>query len=112
MGIHNQYNLEFGKIKNNSRIEYICYTNNILYNGLAEKIRIMHPVECEGLINEIELAESQQEFEQFFSLDRSGASDNEGITITPPNIIIDNVLSIPMNNMKLILIEWLNFIRN
>ncbi|HEV7348619.1 hypothetical protein [Telluribacter sp.] len=111
MGIHSQYNLEFGKIKHNNWVEYRCYTNNIAYRRLAEKLRIMHPVECEGLIEDIELAESQQYFEEYFSLNRSGASDDEEIKIDPPNIIIDKVLSIPFNDMKLLLQEWLDFIR-
>lgn len=108
---HEQYNLSFAKIISNNIIQYDCYQINNLNNfgSLAEKLRLMHKIECEGLIQEIILSQNEEYFEQYFSLDRSGASDNESIEITKENVIIDGILIIPNQDMKLLLDEWLNF---
>ncbi|RYJ44946.1 hypothetical protein [Flavobacterium beibuense] len=106
-----QYQLEFLKVLNNNRVDYECYHTgqNPDFNRLAFKLYIMDKLECEGLIDEINNAENGEYYEHFFSLDNAAASDEDGIEIVPPNIIIDNQLIISFSDMKQLLDEWLDF---
>jgi hypothetical protein len=112
MSRHEQYNLQFGKMKDDSIYEFVCYQigNNQPYYRLAEKLRLMHKIECIALIDSIDAALNGQYYEQYFSVDRDSASDSDGIEIIPPNIIIDDIITIPMEHMKEILQEWIDFI--
>lgn len=112
MATHEQYNLKFGKNIYDNDNEFVCYQigNNQTYYRLAEKLRLMHKIECIGLIEDINAAQNNQYYEQYFAIDRDSASDSDGIEILPPNVIIDSSIIIPLQDMKEILQEWLAFI--
>jgi hypothetical protein len=106
-----QYNLIFRRIIDDGYTEFLCYQldNDLPYARLAEKLRLMHKVECLGLIETIEDAENNQYYEEYFSLDRDAASDTDEIRILPPNVIIDQDIIIPFQDMKELLQEWVTF---
>jgi hypothetical protein len=112
MVTHEQYNLKFEKKIYDNEYEFVCYQigNNQSYYGLAEKLRLMHKIECIGLIDSIDAAQNSQYYERYYSIDRGEANDSNGIEISPSNVIIDSTITIPLQDMKEILQEWLTFI--
>ncbi|KRT15670.1 hypothetical protein ASU31_13475 [Pedobacter ginsenosidimutans] len=110
-----EYNLFFKKSIDDGYTEYGCYTSytigdNQTYERLAAKLTLMHRVECEGLIESIIAAQSNKYYEQYFAIDSDSASDDDGIEIAPPNVIIDGKLIISFTDMIQILDEWIDFI--
>jgi len=111
---HEEYNLKFVIIQlPNGSIRYSC-TQDIPdgYATLVGIIPRISAIESEALIEEIENAENGAYYEQYFSLDASTASDDDGIEIAPPNIIFNSVLSIPFADAKMLIQEWLDFLNS
>jgi hypothetical protein len=69
----------------------------------------MHQSECEGLIESIHDAENGKYYEEFFALDTDTVSDNDQTHMLPPNIIIDNSVTISFSDIKNLLREWTFF---
>lgn len=109
-----QYQLRFYKVYSDNRIEYMCdHTGqNAKYNRLALKLSLMHKIECEALIETILDAENGEYYETDFVLNADTASDEDGIEISYPNVIIDNQLSISFIDMKILLQEWIDYKEN
>lgn len=112
---HQEYNLKFVKIKpkTGGSIFYLC-TQDIpdQYATLTGIIDKISATECTALIEEIENAENGNYYEQFFSLNASTASDDDGIEIAPPNVIFNSVLPIPFADAKLLIQEWSDFLNS
>ncbi|SFN59001.1 hypothetical protein SAMN05444143_1304 [Flavobacterium succinicans] len=72
----------------------------------------MHIIECEGLLTDIIEAQKGSYFEEYFVLDKGEASDEDELKISPPNIIINLYTKIPLEDMKNLLMEWINFVKN
>ncbi|WP_136468741.1 hypothetical protein [Flagellimonas onchidii] len=112
MAKHEEFNLKFVKIQPPiGSIRYSC-TQDIpdSYATLVGIIPRISAIECEALIEEIENAENGAYYEQYFSLDASAASDDDGIEINPPNVVFNSVLSIPFADAKMLIQEWLDFL--
>lgn len=107
----NKFNLIFEKKRHWFSVDYDCYTKypNHEYARLASKLSLMTPNECEGLVESINDADNGQYYEEFFALDADSASDDDEIHISPPNIIIDNTITISFVDMKMLLQEWIDF---
>ena len=105
-----KYDLIFEKQGYGDNIEFSCYRlNNIQHYNLAAKLRLMHRLECEYLIEVIIAAENNEYYEEYFAIDRDAANDFDEIRISPPNVVIDTVDVIPFEDMKGILSEWVEF---
>lgn len=111
MSKRQEYGLQFSKELKRDIIRFKCHYigKNPLLISLAFKLTIMHKIECKGLIEEIINAENGEYYEQYFALDCDAASDNDCIEIAPPNVIIDNELTISFTDMKLLLQEYIDF---
>lgn len=71
----------------------------------------MHKIECEALVDEIEAAENNEYYEEYFAIDNDAASDSDEIYIKPPYVIIDKEIIIPFQDMKDLLMEKNRFPR-
>nr|WP_293294702.1 hypothetical protein [Allomuricauda sp.] len=111
---HEEFNLRFVKTSSlNGKFDYWCTQDTP--DGYATLVGIIpriSAIECEALIQEIENAENGVFYEQYFSLDASTASDEDGIEITPPNVIFNSVLPIPFADTKMLIQEWLDFLNS
>ena len=113
MTIKDKYKLSFAKTNENGKIFFICNNlGNIDCQRIANKINQMHIIECEGLLNEIIETQKGNYFEEYFALDNDEASDEDQLRISPPNIIINLATKIPLEDMKNLLMEWIDFVKN
>lgn len=111
MSKSDQYHLAFAKRHDGKSIEYIVHAlGSAEEYTIARKIQVMHIPECEGLIKEIQSAQDGDYFEEYFSIDRSAASDDDKIELSTTHITIDTVV-VPLQDMKEILQEWLAFVK-
>lgn len=111
---HEEFNLKFVKTApSNGEFDYWCTQDTPdSYATLVGVIPRISIIECEALIEEIENAENGAYYEQYFSLDVSAASDDDGIEIAPSNVVFNNVLSIPFADAKMLIQEWLDFLNS
>lgn len=112
MQIREKYHLEFGKTTSNTgRIEFDCWVVDGMFYDIAKKINQMHLAECEYLIEQIESAQAGKEFYNYIPLDHEDFTDDDGLEIFPPDVIINRKTKIPLEDMKLLMHEWIDFVR-
>lgn len=110
-----RYNLVFERKFTGTRADFICHQlegSQFAYGALANKLTLMHRLECEGLIDEIQAAENNEYYEEYFAIDNDAASDFDEIYIKPPYVTIDKHIFIPFQDMKELLMEWISFMVN
>lgn len=112
MTLQDKYQLQFKREIEDLKVIFKCKSIGDNSNEIARKINQMHLIECKGLIEEIENAENGKYFEEYFALDRGEASDQDEIRILPPNVIINIKTKIPLEDMKVLLLEWILFIES
>ena len=112
MTIKDKYQLSFDKKNENGKVMFVCNNlGNVDSQRIANKINQMHLIECEGLVTEIIKAQKGNYFEEYFALDKDEASDEDELKISPPNVIINLYTKISLEDMKNLLMEWVNFVK-
>lgn len=97
-----RYNLVFKKKFSWKHAEFFCRLKEVGqldHDSLAKKLTLMHRVECQGLIDEIEAAENNEYYEEFFAIDNDAAADDDEIHIKPPYVVIDKHDIIPFQDI-------------
>jgi hypothetical protein len=112
MTLKDKYQLEFKKEIEDLKVIFKCHNIGDNISEIARKINQMHLIECNGLIEEIENAQDDKYFEEYFALDCGEASDQDEIRILPPNVVINISTEIPLEDMKVLLLEWIEFIES
>ncbi len=109
---YQEYHLNFSRQLVGNRVEFqITCSGSTSECTVGRKIQRLHKVECEGLIEEIQSAINGQVIDQYFSIDNEAASDYDTIEIFTTHIQIDST-TLPLEDMKLILMEWLDYINS
>jgi len=109
-----EYKLNFHKENIDGNIIFRCDNQEVTiesYNSSSILDRLSK-AETEGLLDEIDNAINGTYYEQYFSLNNSIASDDDGIEIAPPNVIFNNALPIPLADAKMLIQEWLDFLNS
>lgn len=110
MSKREQYGLLFNKVRNSDGeiSPYVSERVPVTYNSVLIFIDGLDQFECESLISDLERCINGQGNvdEGFFS----DGVEHMTILYQYPNINIDNVLIMPMQDMKELLQEWLAFI--
>jgi hypothetical protein len=108
-----QYRLWFSKLKTPENIIwYRCIpairteTSDDSYY-LANLLDSISHSESEYLLSEISSAMRGGYFEEYYSVDQ-GSIDNI-IHLVPPNLVLNNTFTISMKELKLLLVEWIEF---
>lgn len=108
-----QYKLNFEKLKiDNSYYRYGCVSSNTTINGspqLANLLDVLSDREPDGLLEEVNLALTGGDYEEYYSPDMSSV---DNIKITPPNAVINNSFTISLIDLKKLLQEWIAFIES
>ncbi len=108
MSKREQYGITFYQtITSDGNNGYLCRKDNINQHSHLTIICRLNISETESLINNINNAISGKYYEQFFSSDNI---ESETVELSYPNVIINGNLIIPMQDLKELLQEWLNFI--
>lgn len=107
------YNLEFQKINApgfSSR--YFCGVkeSTIANNYISTLLSDLGRKESPYVLAEIENALNSKYYEQYYTLD--GSMGNNGLQILPPNALIHNEFEICLLELKEILEEWIEYIKN
>jgi hypothetical protein len=104
---HDQYELQFFKVLEKDKTKrFFCRTKTVNIFSRLQVINYLDIFECNALIDEIQNAENELYFDDYFSADASG---NDTIQIVPPNVIINEDFAIPLQHLKEILQEWILF---
>lgn len=106
-----QYSLKFVKIKDSVNSDtYLCQGDFSVQGSLklAHLLSILSNREPQYLLEEVNLALSNGDFEEYYLPD---ASVTDVIRIVPPNIIV-NGFTITLLNLKQLLQEWIAFIES
>lgn len=107
------YKLNFEKLNiKDWGIRYGCtsYSNNVTGSSqLASLLDTLSDREPDYLLEEINLALSGGDYEEYYSPDMSGV---ESVRISPPNAIINDDFSISLIDLKELLEEWIEFVEN
>jgi hypothetical protein len=106
-----EYGLSFYKSSDpiDGSVIHICNRSGIVnaYNTL-QIIQQLNQTETQGLIDEINYALNGQYYEQYFVTD---GTEHESIELSFPNVTFgENDLVISMQDLKVLLQEWLLFI--
>ncbi len=107
MVIKEKYSLSFQKINWDSRIRYSCFSANNSINGspqLANLLDVLSDREPDGLLEEVNLALIGGDYEP-------DMSSVDTIRITPPNAIINDSYTISLIELKQLLEEWIEFVK-
>ena len=112
MSKREEYNLEFTKKVINGRIYHGCDRNlppnELTY--LCGFLEALHDIEIQALIGEIEAAENEEYYEEY---PQSEGYEHYDIQIDIPNFLIGSAgtsqASIPLDDMRSLLIEWRDF---
>jgi len=112
MMIKKKYGLQFEKITD-KEFDYISYscspTPSIPGSGfLALLLDMVSDEEPEFLLEEIDAALNEKEFEEYYF--PNNAQGNNGVHISPPNAIIKEAFALPLTELKILLEEWIDFI--
>lgn len=110
MTIKEQYKLIFSKMKMEGFSDSFMCTGSSYVNGslqLATLLRALSDKEPDGLLEEVNLALTGGDYEEYYSIDMSSV---DTIRMIPPNAIINNSFSISLIDLKQILEEWIYFI--
>lgn len=109
-----QFKLHFFKEQLEGTTLFRCDNQEVTIESFnsASILDRLSKAEAEGLISEIDNAINGAYYEQYFSLNNSMASDEDGIEIAAPNIIFNSVLSIPFKDAKMLIQEWLDFLNS
>jgi len=106
-----QYGLKFlrfpSPLNKNSTYNSCVIEKSSAYDEL-QILRYFTESEATRLIIEIQKAQNGDSFEE--SIDTQWSAVEE-IIIQPPNVNINDVLIIPMQDMKELLLEWIEFIK-
>lgn len=106
-----KYQLNFSQSTSGAgRLEFECWTENAMFYDIARKINQMHIEECKYLVEQIEFAEANKEFDDSILLDHDDFTDEDGLEIIPPNVVINKKTKVPLDDMKLIMREWIYFV--
>jgi hypothetical protein len=110
MSKKDQYKLNFSKVKIDNRIHYGCSRWGDLPESpyLSELLDHLANIEAEGLLEEINNAIANKDFEEYYSLDVSPIS----LRISPPNIFINEIVEFPLSELKILLEEWIAFCKS
>ena len=114
MSRHEQYHLAFAKRRDSrNNFEYLVYTtgNSPDEYKIGRKIQVLHKIEVQELISQIQTVQAGGVFDPYFSIDRSSATDDDHVILFTTHISIDEV-SVPLQDMKEILQEWLAFLNS
>lgn len=102
------FGLNFYRIKTTlGRYKNICKREVVGEFSSLQIIAQLERIEIEALLSEIEQAIVGGYYEDYFNSDGTSADE---IRIIPPNIIINQVCTVSLVDMKALLNEWLNFI--
>ena len=108
-----QYGLSFLKKYNNIHnfVNYACIPNLEIQGSsiLAELLVSLSNVEPESLLEEVNHAIIGIDFEENYNLDQSS---DVWVVFSPPNAVISNRYTIPLNDLKVLLEEWIVFVQN
>ena len=107
-----EFELTFKKSTLGGVLFYDCYGNSQNNQSLliATTLDGYNKIEVETLLEEIELAETGGEYEEFYQPDSLGGSFR--ILIYPPNVHIANgEFTISLQSLKELLKEWLEFLK-
>lgn len=107
-----QYGLTFSKWTNpaDGSITPICQREIINNFSELQFIDDLEVSEINGLLNLIDKAQNGVPHQDSFITD--SIDDMDEIRILPPNISINSVCVIPLQDMKELLLEWLDFIQS
>ncbi|RYX81614.1 hypothetical protein EON73_04710 [bacterium] len=112
MSIQSQYGLSFNKTMNSNGdlIPFVSQINRIGYNSVLTLISLINIQECQSFIRDLDrcINEKGNIDEGFFS----DSVENRTILYNYPNVIIDDLFTIPMVDLKHLLGEWLSFINS
>lgn len=110
MSRRQEYNLNFNKV-NSSVFSplFICIGNENTAGSLelASLLRSISDKESDGLLEEVNLALTGGDYEEYYSPDGSAV---DTIKITPPNAIYNDYYTISLFDLKELLEEWIDFI--
>lgn len=109
--IREKYGLQFYKFIDpvDNEVNYVCKRDIVNSNSELQIITQFTKSESEALIREIENAQNGLYYEEIFI---SQCVDADSLTISPPNININDILILPMQDMKGLLQEWIIFIQS
>ena len=97
------------------RIRYSCNpairtaTPDISFH-LANLLDTLSNREPHLLLEEIVNAINNKEFEEFYSPDNSPISDS--IQLVPPNVVLNQLVTIELTDLKSLLEEWIQFCKS
>jgi hypothetical protein len=111
MSIKEKYQLGFFIVSgSDGRREFMCDAFSPISYNIARKINQMHLPECEYLIEQIDLALAGKDYYHHILLDNTYADDNDCLEIHPPNVEVNRITEVPMDDMKLLISEWIEFV--
>lgn len=106
-----QYGLEFINwidpiTKSNVKI---CRREGVNEYNELQIINRLNIFEIQSFIKDIENAQAGKYYDEIYSTD---SIDDQLIEIQPPDIVINTICTIPLQDMKAILEEWLDFMQS
>ena len=110
MAIQQQYGLTFNKTTTSDGevFAFVRATNEIGLNSRLSFLTLMDSNECNGFIYDLNRCiNSQSNVDEGFFSD---SVENISIVYAYPNIILDNSFTMPMQDMLILLQEWLAYI--
>jgi hypothetical protein len=108
-----QYGLRFERIKSDGFSAYFSCSPSSNINGsgeLALLLDLLSDNEPRFLLDEVQLAITGGVFEEYYSPDN--AQGYNGVRLAPPNAIIHNSFTIPLIELKALILEWITFVES
>jgi hypothetical protein len=115
MSRKDKYKLVFSKVVSKTSFRVRCFCESTISDNtsdeLATLLNVISDREGEFLLEELNLALSGGDYEEFYTPD-GVVMTNDGVQITPPNVIINDSAELPLSEFKLLVEEWVEFCKS